>query len=150
MIFTVVKIPAAIASRIICVLLAVIGVLGALILALDNILWGTAPVYAYGLIFFVIIDFAAGALVLARPSKAFLTLAAAWSASRIIVQLGDVSLAPSFGLTYAQFADYLFNPAATNPRNLTGIPGALIDLILILQIIVIWTALRGRSSINKG
>jgi hypothetical protein len=144
------KIPPAIASRVICALLAVTGVLGALILALDNILWETAPVHAYGLIFFVIIDFAAGALVLARPSKTFLTLAAAWSAFRIIIQLGDISLAPSFGLTYAQFADYLFNPTATNPPNLTGIPGALIDPILILQIIVIWMAFRGRSSISKA
>jgi hypothetical protein len=144
------KIPPAIASRVICALLAVTGVLGALILALDNILWETAPVHAYGLIFFVIIDFAAGALVLARPSKAFFTLAAAWSAFRIIIQLGDVSLAPSFRLTYAQFGDYLFNPTATNPPNLTGIPGALIDAILIMEIIVIWMAFRGRSSISKA
>ena len=142
-------IPAAIASRVTGTLLAVIGLLGALILALDHILWETAPMHTYGLIFFVIIDFTAGALILARPAKAVFTLAAVWSAFRIIIQFGDVLLGPSFGLTYAQFADYLFNPTATNPPNLTGIPGALIDAILIMEIIVIWTALSRRSSISK-
>jgi hypothetical protein len=68
----------------------------------------------------------------------------------MIIQIGDISLGPSFELTYAQFADYLFNPAATNPPNSIGIPGALIDAILVLEIIVIWQALMGRSSIKKA
>lgn len=142
-------VAAPIASRVTGVLLAVIGLLGALILTLDHILWEIAPMHAYGLIAFVIIDFAAGAFVLAKPMKMAFTFAVVWSALRMIIQLGDVALGPSFGLTYAQFADYLFNPAATSPQNLTGIPGVLIDTILILEIIVIWAALRGRSSIGK-
>jgi hypothetical protein len=140
---------APIASRVTGALLVVIGLLGALILGLDHILWETAPVHAYGLVAFVIIDFAAAAFVLAKPMRIAFTLAATWSALRVLIQLGDVLLGPSYGLTYAQFADYLFNPAATNSPNPTGIPGALIDAILILQIIVIWMALKGRSSIGK-
>jgi len=50
-------------------LLVAIGLLGVLVLAFDRILWETAPVHAYGLIAFLIIDFGAGALVFARPSK---------------------------------------------------------------------------------
>jgi hypothetical protein len=137
------------ASRVPGGLLAVIGLLGALILALDHVLWETASMHAYGLIVFVIVDFSFCAFVLARSSKTAFALAGAWCILRIIIQIGDISLGPSFGLTYAQFADYLFNPAATNPPNATGIPGALIDIILILEIVVIWTALKGRSSITK-
>jgi len=140
---------APVASRIIGGLFAVTGLLGALILSLDHILWETAPMHAYGLIAFVVIDFAAGLFVLVKPMKMAFTFAVAWSALRVIIQLGDVSLGPSFGLTYAQFADYLFNPAATSSPNLTGIPGVLIDTILILEIIVIWMAWRARFSISK-
>jgi hypothetical protein len=52
-------------------------------------------------------------------------------------------------MPYVDFADYLFSPLATNPPNPTGVPGALIDLIIILQIIVIWLAWKGRSSVGK-
>jgi len=137
------------APRVTGLLLAVIGFLGALVLGLDRILWETAPIHAYGLIAFVIIDLAAAAFVFARPSKIAFTVAGVWSAARIIIQIGDISLGPSFGLTYAQFVDYLFNPAAVNPPNPAGIPGALIDLILILEIVVIWLAWKARSLIRK-
>ena len=130
-------------------LLAVIGLLGVLILAVDHLLWQIAPLHAYGLIVFVIVDFGLCVFVLARPSKVGFTLAGAWCLLRIVIQIGDVALGPSFGLTSAQFADYLFNPFANNPPNLTGIPGALIDAILVLEIVVIWMAMRGRSSVPK-
>ena len=130
-------------------LLAVIGLLGVLILAVDHLLWQIAPLHAYGLVVFVMVDFGLCAFVFARPSKAAFTLAGAWCILRIIIQMGDIALGPSFGLSYAQFVDYLFNPLANNPPNITGVPGALIDLILVLEIVVIWMALRGRSSISR-
>ena len=130
-------------------LLAVIGLLGVLILAVDHLLWQIAPLHAYGLIVFVIKDFGLCVFVLARPSKLGFTLAGAWCLLRIVIQIGDVALGPSFGLTSAQFADYLFNPFANNAPNLTGIPGALIDVILVLEIVAIWMTMRGRSIITK-
>jgi hypothetical protein len=136
-------------SKVVGGLLAIIGVLGVLILTLDRILWETAPVHAYALIVFVIIDLAAGASVFAKPSSVTFILASVWSAARIIIQIGDILLGPSLGLTYAQFASYLFNPAYANPPNPMGIPGALIDLIVILEIIVIWVTWKARSSVRK-
>jgi hypothetical protein len=137
------------ASRIAGGLLAVIGLLGILILVLDGILWKTAPAHAYALVVFVIIDFGTGAFVLAKPSRMAFTLAVAWSAVRIAIQVGDVFLGPAVGMTAVDFAGYLFNPVATNPPNPTGVPGALIDLIIILQIIAIWSAWKGRSFIRN-
>ena len=122
-----------------------VGLLGILILVLDQILWSTAPSHAYGLIVFVIVDFAAAGFVLGRPSRMALTIAAAWSSLRILIQLGDVFLGPTLGIGYADFANYLFNPVAVNPPNPAGIPGGLIDLIVIFQIMVISVALKGRS-----
>jgi hypothetical protein len=137
------------ASRVVGGLLAIIGLLGALILTFDRILWETAPVHVYALIIFVIIDFAAGAFVFAKPLGMTFALAGVWSAARLVIQIGDILLGPSFGLAYVQFAGYLFNPANVNPPNPTGIPGALIDLILILEIIVIWVTWKARSSVRK-
>jgi hypothetical protein len=127
----------------------IIGLLGIVILTLDQILWETAPPHAYGLILFVVIDFVLGSFVIARSSGMAFTLAAGWSAVRIIIQIGDVFLGPSVGISYAGFADYLFNPMAVNPPNPAGVPGGLIDLIIILQIVVIWAAWKGRSLTQK-
>lgn len=138
------------ASRMVAGLLAIIALLGVLILMFDRILWETAPAHAYALIVFVIIDFAASALVFAKPSGMTFTLVGVWNAVRIIIQIGDILLGPSLGLTYSQFASYLFNPANANPPNPTGIPGASIDLIVILEIIVISVALKIRSSVRKA
>jgi hypothetical protein len=76
-------------------------------------------------------------------------LAAGWSGIRIVIQIADVLLGPSLGITYLEFADYLFNPVANNPPNPTGVPGALTDLIIILQIVVMWVAWKGRSLSQK-
>ena len=105
--------------------------------------------HGYALIAFVIIDFAVGAFVFGKPSSLALTLAGMWSAVRIVIQIGDVLLGPSLGLSYAQFASYLFDPVYANPPNPTGIPGAPIDLILILEVIVIWLMWKARSSARK-
>jgi len=137
------------ASRATGTLLILIGLLGLSVLALDRILWETAPMHAYGLILFVIIDFALSGFVIAKASRMAFTLAAGWSALRIIIQIGDVLLAPTVGMPYVGFADYLFNPTAVNPPNPAGVPGAPIDLIIILQIIVIWGAWKGRSLTPK-
>ena len=123
--------------------------LGILILTIDKLIWQIAPLHAYGLIVFVIVDLGLCVFVLAKPSKLGFTLAGVWCILRIVIQIGDIALGPSFGLTYAQFADYLFNPLANNAPNLTGVPGILIDIVLVLEIVVVWTALRGRSPITK-
>lgn len=128
-------------------LLALTGILGIIILSVDRILWQSlSGQHAYGLIVFVIIDFVVAAFVLAKASKLAFTVAAGWSGLRIIIQFADIYFGPAIGLTYSRFADYLFNPTASNPPNPTGVPGAVIDLILILEIIVVLLAWGARSS----
>jgi hypothetical protein len=100
----------------------------------------------YALIFFVIIDFATAGYLIMKPSKMAFTIAAAWSALRIIIQIADVSQGPVLGMGYADFANYLFNPASASGGNPMGVPAALIDLIMILEVVVILVAWRARSA----
>ena len=77
-------------------------------------------------------------------------VAGLWSALRIILQFGDVMLGPMFQFSYAQFFDYLFNPASPLPASLgnpPGIPPVPIDLILICDIAVLVTI--ARASMKK-
>ncbi len=134
------------ASRTAGLILGITGLFGLLILTIDQVLWASAPLHAYILILFVVIDFAAAAFALSKPSVMALRIAAAWSGLRIILQIGDIFTAPDFQLTYAQFVDYLFNPATRTPPNPTGVPAGLIDLIVILEIAVIALAVRERST----
>jgi hypothetical protein len=55
-----------------------------------------------------------------------------------------------FQFTYAQFADYLFNPMSALPASLgnpVGIPPIPIDIILICDILVLLTT--ARASMKK-
>jgi hypothetical protein len=97
----------------------------------------------------VIIDFTLGALAFPMPKTMLVRLAILWSALRIVIQLGDIYLGPMYQFTYAQFADYLFNPLSSLPAsfgNPPGIPPIPIDLILIIDVVVLVTAVRARSS----
>lgn len=132
-------------SRTIGTLFAISGLLGIVILALDQVLRTGAPQHYDALILFVIIDFLVGALAFRIPEKLMLKVAAAWCALRIVIQVGDIALGPMFQFTYGQFADYLFNPASALPASLgnpTGIPAVPIDLILICDIAVLLTVAR--------
>jgi hypothetical protein len=57
-----------------------------------------------------------------------------------------VTQGPGVGMTYNEFADYLFDPLATDTGNPMGVPAALIDLIIILEAIVVSLAWKARSS----
>ena len=105
-----------------------------------------AGTHAYGLVGFVIIDFIIAVLLLTRPSKMAFTAAAAWSILRIVFQVADVYFGPAIGLSYGDFANYLFNPTMMTAPNPPGIPAALIDLIIIIQVIVVGVSLRVRSA----
>ncbi len=136
-------------SNIIGSLFVASGILGIVILALDSVLRAGAPPHYYALIVFVIIDFMLGALAFPMPKSMLLRLAVLWSVLRILIQLVDVYLGPMYQFTYAQFADYLFNPLSSLPVSLgnpVGIPPVPIDLILIIDIAVLITALRAHSS----
>jgi hypothetical protein len=137
-------------SRTIATLFVISGILGIILLALDRVLRTGAPQHYDVLIGFVIIDFLVGALAFPMPQKLTLKVAAIWSALRILVQLGDVMFGPMFQFTYAQFADYLFNPASSLPVSLGNpavIPPVPIDLILICDIAVLLTV--ARASMKK-
>ena len=132
------------------ILLVLIAVLGAAILAMDQVLWQSmGGTHAYALIAFVIVDLVIAILLLTRPSKMSLTIAAVWSILRILLQIADVYNGPTMSLSYADFANYLFNPTLVTAPNPPGVPAALIDAIIILQLIVIVVALTGRSASQK-
>lgn len=136
------------ASRVAGGLLAISGVLGVIILALDQVLRG-APPHMYALALFVIIDFTLAGYLLAKPSRMSFTLAAASSLLRIILQVADVSQAHLYQFRYREFADYLFNPFSSWPATLgnpPGVPAALIDLILLFEVIVVAVAWGARSA----
>jgi hypothetical protein len=144
----VLAIPASSASKTVGSLLALTGILGIIILAADQVL-PSVPAHYYALVVFVIVDFAMAGLVLAKPSKMAFTLAASWSLLRILLQFADVTQGPGLGMTYNEFADYLFDPLATNTGNPIGVPAALIDLIVILEAIVVSLAWKARSSSKR-
>ncbi len=140
------------ASKVAGGLLALSGLLGVVLLATDQILReALSGRHFYGLIVLVIIDFAAAAYVLTKPSKSAFTLAAAWGALRIVISIADVFVGPATGVpvSSAEFADYLFNPTLTSPPNPPGVPGVLMDLITVLEVIVIGIAWSARSSAQK-
>jgi phospholipase C len=139
------------ASKMVAGLLALIGLLGVTILVFDGVLTSRAPIHTRALIAFIAADFAMAGLAFRLPSKITFTAASAWSAMRILLQFGDIFTGPTLPIhiSYAHFANYLFNPTLTTPGNLPGVPGAPIDLIVILQVAVIVIAWRARS-LNSG
>ena len=142
--------PALATSRIIQAMFLISGVLGVVILVLDRDLRNGAPGHYDALILFVAVDFLVGTLTFQMSEKLMLKVAAIWSTLRIVIQIGDIALAPIFFFTYVEFADYLFNPASMVPATLVnppGIPSIPIDLILICDVVVLLTV--ARASIKK-
>jgi hypothetical protein len=135
------------ASKTVGTIVALTGLLGIVILAADKIL-PLVPMHYYALVVFVIVDFLVAGYVFMKPAKMSYMIAAGWSLLRIIIQIADVSQAsaPGIGMGYADFASYLFNPIGATPPNPMGIPGALIDLIILLEIVAFWLAWGARSS----
>jgi len=132
-------------------LLAVTGLLGIVILATDQILRESmGGQHWYALLAFVIIDLALSAYVIARPSGTSLTIVTVWSILRILLQLADVATAPMFQTNYTDFANYLFNPTIVTAPNPPGVPAALIDLILLLEIAIVGITLSGRHGTQKS
>ena len=125
------------------------GILGIAILGTDNVLRSGAPMHYYALIVFVIVDFIVGAFVLTKGTRPALLVAIAWSILRIVLQIADLSQASVYQFSsYAQFADYLFKPTsgmAVSLGNPPGVPGALIDLIIVFELAVIAIAWGARS-----
>lgn len=136
------------ASKVSGGLLILTAIFGLLILGTDNVLRTGAPAHYYALIGFVILDLAVGILVITKPTKTAFSIAIGWSLLRIILQIADVTQASAYQFSsYGQFADYLFNPGsglAASLGNPPGVPAALIDLILIMEIAVIAVAWKGR------
>ena len=132
--------------------LAIIGILGLALLLTDQILRGATD-HFYALILFVIVDFVLSGLVIARPGRTAFKLAAIWCALRIMLQLADISQAPLYQFTYAQFADYLFNPVSSLSSSLgnpPGVPGAVIDLMTALQVATTAVAWKNRSTLGTA
>ena len=136
-------------SRVIGGLFVVSGLLGIFLLFSDPVLRIGAPQHYDALIAFVVIDFLLGGLEFLTPRSLLVRASAAWSVVRILLMLGDVFLGPMYQFTYAQFADYLFNPMSSVPAtvgNPAGIPAIPIDLILLIDLAVLFIVLRQRHS----
>ncbi|MCS7142471.1 MAG: hypothetical protein NZ920_01565 [Aigarchaeota archaeon] len=73
----------------------------------DAELWAAAPGHAYGLIAITMVDLHAY-LLLAWRSRLFLRLLGLWASIKLLLFLGDILTAPEFGITYIEFAEYLF------------------------------------------
>ena len=140
------------------VLLALCGILGILLLDMDQVLRGAidpmvgVPLHYYALIVFVVLDFVFAAVAFAKPVKG-LTLAGGWSLLRIIIQIADLSQAHAYMFRYTQFADYLFNPMSslsTSSGNPPGVPAVFIDLILLFELIVVILWKKGPSVPKKS
>jgi len=140
------------ASRVIGGLFVVSGLLGIFLLFSDPVLRIGAPQHYDALIAFVVIDFVLGGLELLTPRSFLLRASAIWSGVRILLMVGDVFLGPMYSFTYAQFADYLFNPMssmAADVGNPAGIPAIPIDLILLIDLAVLIIALRQKHSASS-
>jgi len=128
------------ASKACGALLILSAILGIAVLALDNVL-RTVTLHYYALLAFVVVDVAVGIYVLARPGKMVFSIAIVWCIVRVILQFADLSQASVYQFSsYGQFADYLFNPTSSlsvSLGNPPGVPGLLIDFILILELAVI-------------
>ena len=130
------------ASKLASGFLAVTAVLGIIMLATDQILRDSLSGQHWdALAVFVIIDLAVAVYVVVKRSRTGLTLGAAWSILRIIIQLADVVIAPTLQMSYGDFANYLFNPTLITSPNPPGVPAALIDLIIILELATAGVAL---------
>lgn len=129
------------ASKACGALLILSAILGIALLALDNVLRTYATIHYCALLAFVIVDIVVGIYVLARPRKMVFSIAIIWCIVRIVLQFADLSQASVYQFSsYGQFADFLFNPTSSlsvSLGNPPGVPGLLIDLILILEVAVI-------------
>ncbi|MCS7133486.1 MAG: hypothetical protein NZ921_01615 [Candidatus Caldarchaeum sp.] len=81
---------------------------GVVLLVTDAELWTVAPSHAYVLIGFTVVD-----LGLVWPAstgwRRMADFGIFWGVGKFALYLGDILTAPEFGLTYAEFAAYLFS-----------------------------------------
>ena len=137
------------ASKVSGGLLIFTAALGIALLIEDNVLRTGAVLHYYALITFVALDVMIGIAILAKPTMTTFSIAMGWVLLRIIVQFADLSQASVYQFAnYAQFADYLFNPASgvsASFGNPPGVPGTLIDIIVLSEIVVLAIAWKGRS-----
>ena len=107
---------------------------GTYLLATDRSIWILAVSHAAGLVMIVFLDSILGVMSLAGSRRVYLpTLAAAFLG--IVLQLGDISTGPQYGMSMAYFASYLFGVVA-------------FDVLLVLQMLVLVLGIAGRSSVD--
>ncbi len=106
------------------------------LLLTDAELWNVAPGHAYGLIAITVIDFLVFPLFVLGHSlrRKLLTV---WVLLKLVLILGDVLTAPEFGLSYLEFAAYLF-----------GLPGYVIA-VAAQPLVVAAVMLTGRRNSGK-
>jgi hypothetical protein len=88
---------------------------GVWLLLTDAELWAVAPDHAYGLAAMVGADvFMLAALLSGRAGRRGLRYISGAGVVKLALVIGDMLTAPRFGLSYAEFAGYLFSLWAYN------------------------------------
>ena len=101
---------------------------GLLLLFTDVELWDVGVSHAYVLIIFIVIDLGILTKIVIRP-KNLDQICLIWGLIKIILLFGDIVTAKNFGLTYYEFAVYLFNIWSFN--------GLIISQLIIILLIII-------------
>lgn len=114
-------------------LLILAGLVGIETLITDEILWLAAPIHAYTLIIFVLVNLGLGAMALFRGTKRIYLIALGWAALQLLALVGDVVLIAPFAagrenFTIQEFGSYLF----ANPERV-DIP-VMTTLLLLVAI----------------
>jgi hypothetical protein len=71
------------------------------------------------------------------------------NAVRAVIDLANVVPMAEVQNSYAWFANYLFNPVAFTPPNPPGIPGIVLDCMIIFEVTAILFGWLGRSQLLK-
>jgi hypothetical protein len=101
---------------------------GLLLLFTDVELWDVGISHAYVLIIFIIIELGILTKIVINP-KNLNQICIIWGLIKVILLFGDILTAKNFGLTYYEFAVYLFNIWLFN--------GLIISQVMVILLIII-------------
>ena len=101
---------------------------GVLLLFTDVELWDVGVSHAYVLIIFIIIDVGVLTKIIIN-AKNLNQICIIWGLIKVILLFGDILTAKNFGLTYYEFAVYLFNIWLFN--------GLIISQVMVILLIII-------------
>ena len=116
-------------------LLLISALLGIVILATDKNIWKDAPLHAYGLVAFVVVDLVLLGLVMMRPTKQTLRIVLGWGLLQIVIMLANIFNGPSTYGSPSDFATYLFGLGYYDSNHIAYLFPALFVVRIVLAAI---------------